>query len=103
MILKKYLDNRHTKGEQSNLTYLQCLNGGITSLEGIENLDKLEYLDCRGNKLTSLKGIENLDKLRYLNCNNNPLPYSDLGNLDKIKLEVIKEVRQYKIQKLLLL
>jgi len=49
-----------------------------------------------------LKGIEQLTKLHYLHCHTNQLPYSNLGNLDKIKLEVIKEVRQYKIKNLLL-
>jgi len=125
MKLKDWLDNRHTKEEQNNLTVLYCSGKGITSLEGIEQLDKLEYLNCSNNKLISLKGIEQLVNLEYLHCNNNkitslkgieklvklerldcshnPLPYSDLKNFSKIKLEVIKEVRQYKIQKMFLL
>jgi len=124
MKLKEYLDNNYTKKEQKTLTLLNCSDEGITSLEGIEQLVNLkelnccnnkltslkgieklvnlEYLDCSHNNLTSLKGIENLDKLRYLYCHNNLLPYSNLYDLDKKKLEVIKEVRQYKIKKLLL-
>jgi len=125
MILKKYLDKNFTKEEQSNLIELRCSSEGITSLEGIEHLVKLEYLFCANNKLTSLKGIDKLVnlqvlycssnkltslkeivklyKLKELYCNNNPFPYTNLFILDKIKLEVIKEVRQYKIQKMLLL
>jgi len=124
MKLKDWLDKNYTKEEQMNLTYLNCSDKDITSLEGIEVLVNLEELDCCYNELSSLKGIENLDKLErlycndnkitllkgiehlvnllYLHCNNNPLPYSDLKDFNKIKLEVIKEVRQYKIQKLLI-
>ena len=123
MILKEYLDKNYTKERQMNLTLLNCSYGGITSLEGIEQLVKLTYLNCSDNNLSSLKGIEkltnlkelycnnnkltslkeikNLDKLTHLFCHINTLPYSDLQNFSKIKLEVIKEVRQYKIQKLL--
>ena len=124
MILKDWLDKNYTVEEQSNLTYLDCSVKVITSLEGIEQLDKLNYLDCsnnnlnslegieglvkleelncHSNNLTSLKEIEKLDKLKWLYCSNNPLPYSNLYKLYKIKLEVIKEVRQYKIHKLLI-
>ena len=124
MILKDWLDKNYTVEEQKKLTYLNCSGEGITSLKGIEQLTNLEWLYCSDNKfvslkgieqltnlkmlycyenkLTSLKGIENLDKLEFLDCRDNPLPYSSC-DLDKIKLEVIKEVRQEKIQKLLLL
>jgi len=123
MILKDWLDKNYTKEEQKSLTLLICFGEGITSLEGIELLVNLEYLDCDvnlllslkgidnlsklqrlycyNNKLTSLKGIEKLNNLQYLNYHNNPLTYSDLFNLDKIKLELKKEVRQEKIHKLL--
>ena len=50
-----------------------------------------------------MKGIENLSKLEYLDCYRNPLPYSDLDNLEKLKLDIKKEIRQSKINKLLLL
>jgi len=124
MKLKDWLDKYYTVQEQKNLIRLNChgenitslegiqvlvnlkdlycYNNELTSLKGIENLDKLEWLYCYSNKLTSLKGIEKLTKLNYLACSNNPLPYSDLDNLDKIKLEVKKEIRQYKIKRLLL-
>ena len=124
MKLKDWLDKNYTKEEQmnlieldcsdnkltslkgieelTNLEWLDCSNNKLTSLEGIENLDKLVEIYCYDNKLTSLKGIENLDKLEFLDCRDNPLPYSDLFNLDKIKLDIKKEIRQYKIQKMLL-
>ena len=124
MKLKDWLDKKYTVEEQGNLTSLGCSGEGITSLEGIEGLvklerlvcsdnkfislkgieqlNKLEYLTCYNNKLNNLKGIENLDKLNQLNCYGNPLPYSDLDNFYKIKLEVKKEVRQDKIKNLLL-
>ena len=123
MKLKDWLDNGYTVEQQNNLKILNCSAEGITSLEGIEklvNLEKLDcsynelsslkgieglvnlrYLYCSYNELSSLKGIENIDKLKYLTCHTNPLPYSDLYNFSKIKLEVIKEVRQDKIRKLL--
>jgi len=124
MILKDWLDKKYTNEQQYNLTYLYCSGIGITSLEGIEQLTnleelychsnkltslkgieqltKLKWLSCSYNKLTTLKGIENLDKLQYLGYSNNSLPYSVLKDFDKIKLEVKKEIRQYKIKNLLL-
>jgi len=123
MKLKDWLDNGYTVEQQNNLKILNCSDKGITSLEGIEvlvnlkelycssnkltslkgmeGLVNLKKLDCWNNKLTSLKGIEKLSKLEYLDYYRNPLPYLDLDNFSKIKLEVIKEVRQDKIQKLL--
>jgi len=101
MILKDWLDKNYTKEEQINLINIDCYSAGITTLEGIELLVDLETLHCSDNKLTSLEGIENLDKLKLLYCHTNPLPYSNLEILDKIKLEVKKEVRQDKIKKLL--
>ena len=124
MILKDWLDNKYTKEEQNNLIILSCSREGITSLEGIEGLVKLENLYCSDNKLKSLKGIEHLVNLYWLNCSNNyltslkdieqlvnlkelhcfnnPLPYSDLWNLSNLKLELKREIRQDKIQKLLI-
>jgi len=109
MKLKKYLDKYYTKKEQNNLTYLDCSSEGITSLDGIEQLVNLEMLYCPYNKLTSfscasLKGIENLTNLKHLRCHNNPLTYYNLNNLKDLKdlkLEVKKEIRHDKIQKLL--
>jgi Leucine-rich repeat (LRR) protein len=101
MILKEWLDKKYTKEEQKIIKYLNCSNNNITSLEGIENLPKLEWLNCADNKLTSLKGIENLPKLEWLFCYDNPLPYFDLEDINKLKAEVKKEVRQTKIKNLL--
>jgi len=80
MILKDWLDIKYTKEEQSNFI----------------------SLDCSGEGISSLEGIEVLVNLKELYCYNNPLPYSDLKDLNKIKLEVKKEIRQEKIQKMLL-
>jgi len=126
MILKEYLDKNYTKEQQKNLIRLNCHGENITSLEGIEQFVNLKHLNCSYNELTSLKGIEKLTNLENLHCyynnltslkgieklnnlvniyySNNPLPlpYSDLRNLDKIKLEVRKEVRKDKIKNLLL-
>jgi hypothetical protein len=102
MILQEFLDENYSKEEQIALTDLDCSRSGITSLKGIENLVNLKYLYCSNNNLTSLEGIENLVNLKMLNCYGNPLPYSDLKDFNKIILQVKKEVRQTKIEKLLL-
>jgi len=86
----------------TELNYLDCSNNNLKSLKEIEKLVNLIQLECPNNNLISLKGIERLDKLIVLDCHNNPLPYSDLFNFSKIKLELKKEVRQDKIYKLLL-
>ncbi len=62
------------------ITRLNCSIDSLTSLEGIENLTKLESLECSFNKLYNLKGIENLIGLKKLSCHHN-----NLINLDEIK------------------
>jgi Leucine-rich repeat (LRR) protein len=123
MIFGEFLDKHYSKEEQKNLKRLNCYDSKLTSLKGIEkctNLIDLNCsdnkltslkgiekctnlidLNCSDNKLTSLKGIENLENLEDIFCYDNPLPYSNLEDLDKIKSEVKKEVRQEKIHKLL--
>ena len=123
MKLQEWLDRNYTKEEQLNLTSLDCYNGGLTSLEGVEKLNNLTILDCSNNSLTSLKGIENLVNLKtlfcdnnsltslkgvenlvnlnYFSCDNNPLPYKSKALKGIIK-EVNTEVRKEKIKKLLL-
>ena len=60
-----------------NLTYLDCDNNQLTSLNGIESLKNLTLLFCLNNRLTSLKGIENLKNLTFLNCWGNDLPHGN--------------------------
>ncbi len=62
------------------ITYLDCHDIGLTSLEGIENLVNLHILNCWHNNLTNLNGIENLIDLKSLDCS-----YNDLTSLKEIE------------------
>ena len=69
----------------TNLTYLQCTNGLISSLN-LDNLVNLTYLDCGFNDLNSLS-INNVNNLNFLDCKFNrftSLPFNNLINLTSL-------------------
>ena len=58
-------------------------NKPISSLEGIEYFTSLTYLDCSNNQITSLD-VSQLTKLITFNCSNNPLTSLNLGQLTSL-------------------
>ena len=85
--MKKYLEFITESNEVRDINWFIKTNN--ISLD-------VDELYCDYNKLTSLKGIENLNNLTLLNCVNNNLPYSN-DNLDTIKKEIRKEIRNQKL------
>jgi len=68
------------------ITYLDCHNKDLNSLEGIEKLINLNELRCYENKLRNLKGIENLINLEHLYCHvNNLTSLEGVENLVNLK------------------
>ena len=63
-------------GEAWHITSLY-LGNGISSLDGIEYLGRLEHLDCSGNQFAELDLTSN-HELKYLYCINNHLTELDL-------------------------
>lgn len=58
----------------TELTYLNCSNMGITSLDGIDKLVNLQQLDIRNNSIERIpNSIASLKKLREINISNNNL------------------------------
>jgi hypothetical protein len=62
------------------ISYFDCSNNNLDSLEGIEKLIHLKILFCNNNNLTHLNEIENLIDLEFLDCRSN-----DLTNLNGMK------------------
>ena len=87
MTLKEHIKKNYTLKEFTNFEEFDCQDCGITSLEGIELLLKLEHFNCsRNRKLTSLKGIEKAKKLTALRCYDNNLENLDgIENLTNLK------------------
>ena len=74
--LQTCIDNNVITYQKSatELTYLNCSNMGITSLDGIDKLVSLEQLDIRNNSIERIpNSISSLKKLRELNISNNKL------------------------------
>jgi Leucine-rich repeat (LRR) protein len=95
-----FRDKNISLDRQKELTFLDCANNQLTSLEGIENCTKLKTLYCDNNKLISLKGIENLTKLRWLSCHNNKLislkEIENLTQLEWMHCDDLEDIIQYK-------
>jgi len=66
------------------LTYLNCSNNQLTSLD-VSNNTALTNLDCSYNQLTSLD-VSNNTALTRLRCSNNQLVSLNLGNVDLVDL-----------------
>ena len=87
-IIKLYLPDKSLTGELdvsglTKLTYLNCANNDLETLDGLGSLTKLTGLDCTENKLTALDVTGTA--LTSLNCNNNNLEtLSGLGSLTKL-------------------
>ena len=60
-----------------------CWN--ISSLEGLENLTRLEELNLESNQVKDLKSLRGLKKLTYLNLRNNNIIHLDSLNFNAIK------------------
>jgi internalin A len=65
-----------------NLTWLECRNNNLQSLNGIEALKKLRHLVCCNNQLKNLNEVKNLTQLRHIVCSVNNL--KKLPNLQKL-------------------
>lgn len=64
--------------ERENVTWIQCKDKGIGSLEGIKYFSKLAKLECNNNNLTTLDLSENT-QLTKLQCQKNQLTSLDLS------------------------
>jgi uncharacterized repeat protein (TIGR02543 family) len=67
-----------TQSEINGISSLYCESKGISSLKGVEFFTSLTYLDCPNNELTSLDVSKNT-ALTYLYCNDNQLTSLDVG------------------------
>jgi len=92
------LANEVYAGEIADIIYLDAGNSNITSIEGINQLDKLNMLILGENNITDISPLQGLNKLRYLVLSNNNITdiqvfnhlineeehwwYLDLGNND---------------------
>ena len=72
-------DGKISAEEAASVKIMNCENKGITSLKGIEYFTSLTYLNCRNNKLTSLDVSKNT-QLVELWCD-----YNNLTSLDVSK------------------
>ncbi len=69
-----------------NLESVSAMLGNLKSLEGIENLKKLQVLKVRCNKFMSLEPVRNLKELRELDCAFNDIrDYGPLAGLVNLK------------------
>ena len=64
--------------ERESVTWIQCNNQGIDSLEGIRYFSKLAKLECNNNNLTTLDLSRNT-QLTKLQCQKNQLTSLDLS------------------------
>jgi len=71
--------NDDTSGRVGDLTYLECRNSSITSLD-VSGLTSLTTLRCHSNNLTSLD-VSGLTALTYLRCDSNTLTSLDVSGL----------------------
>lgn len=71
-------NGRLSRTELTNVTKIDDLSYGITSLKGIEYFTELETLICRNNQLKSLDLSKNT-ALTYLSCSSNQLTTLDLS------------------------
>jgi Leucine-rich repeat (LRR) protein len=84
---------------------IEILVNKITSIEGIQNLTKLNFLDLSLNQIVSIDGIAYLIKLSYLYLNNNQIVtiqgIENLAELEQIRLRNNKIVSFQGIEKLM--
>lgn len=67
-----------TQSEINKISSLYCESKGISSLKGVEFFTSLTYLDCSNNELTSLDVSKNT-ALTSLSCFSNQLTYLDVS------------------------
>lgn len=67
-----------SEAEIANVTEIDVLGLGISSLEGVEYCNALQRLNCAGNQLTALK-VSGCTSLQWLNCDNNQLTILDVS------------------------
>lgn len=65
--------------EALNVTAIDCTNGSVSSMEGIECFTNLQTLHCYGNQISSLNLRQNTE-LTSLRCNSNQIASLDLSN-----------------------
>lgn len=82
---RKYLlDTFSDDFETNDITEIDCKGREISDLTGIEYFPKLSYLDCGNNNITSLDLTHNL-RLRYLDCKKNKLNTLNVQHLTFLK------------------
>ena len=84
--VKQYDKNNNgslSLSERDSVTWIQCKNQGIGSLEGIEYFSKLDRLECDNNNLTTLDLSKN-ELLTYLQCDKNQLTSLNLSANTKL-------------------
>lgn len=71
-------DGTLSEAEIENVTKIDVLGLGISSLEGVEYFKTLKRLNCAGNQLTTLD-VNGCTALQWLNCDNNQLTVLDVS------------------------
>lgn len=79
-----------TPAEARTLQELECEDGGISSLEGLQSFTSLGYLDVWNGHITSLEPIQNLTTLQVLLVDGNDIadisPLARLRNLKALDI-----------------
>jgi Leucine-rich repeat (LRR) protein len=72
------------------LTSLSCIQQGVKSLEGIEDLEGLMSLDLTGNNITDISPLVRLTNLKFLSLRWNTVtdisPLQEMSSLEKVSL-----------------
>lgn len=68
-------------GSAENVTFLDCSNKSIYSLEGIDYLPNLQRLSVEDNYISDLTPLKTLNNLVYLVVDNNLIKTIDLSNI----------------------
>lgn len=74
-----------------NLKYLELMHNRIRDFKPIENLSNLEGLDVAGNRISDLKVFKNLKSLKFLDVSRNSITkiegLEELSNLEQLFLD----------------
>lgn len=76
-----------TAAEARTLQELECEDGGISSLEGLQSFTSLGYLDVWNGHITSLEPIRNLTTLQVLLVYGNDI--ADISPLARLRLKAL--------------
>jgi Leucine-rich repeat (LRR) protein len=66
-------DGDITIEELKSITYLNAMDKGISSLEGLQHCENLIMVDLRGNDITDISNLSTLPRVDYLNLSDNSI------------------------------